>query len=96
MNEKTVVENDVDKYSSLESLSVSKGGVLLMEGLKSDIVDSINRLIGGYRTLPHMELIAIIASLDIKYNMHRAISKSGENKKLAKNALEEILTAENN
>ena len=90
--EEKEVEDDVAKYAKLEALSLSEGGVLLMDGLKSDIGDSVAKLISSYKTIPHIELIAIIAHLDAKFNIYKALSRSSKNKKLAKEALELILT----
>ena len=90
--EKIEVEDDVAKYAKLESVALSEGGKLLMKGLKSDIGDSVAKLISNYKTLPHIELIATIAHLDAKFNIFKALSRSSKNKKLAKEALEQLLT----
>ena len=86
------IEDDVSKYSKLESLALSEGGVLLMKGLKSDIGDCVSKLITSYRTASHIELIATIAHLDSKFNTYKALSRSSKNKILAKEALEQLLT----
>ena len=90
--EKEEVEKDIDKYAKLESLALSQGGALLIKGLKSDISDSVANLIAGYKKLPHIELIAIIAKLEANYGMYQVLSRSSKNKKMAKDALELILT----
>jgi hypothetical protein len=89
--EKEEVEKDVDKYAKLESLALSEGGVLLLDSLKSDILSSVDSLICGYKKLPHIELISIIAQLESKFGIYKILKRSNKNKKLAKEALEQIL-----
>ena len=87
-----LVEDDVAKYAKLESLGLSEGGKLLTDGLKSDIVNTVDELIAGYKTITHIEMIGLIAQLDAKFNIFKAIQRSPKNKKNAKEQLELILT----
>lgn len=89
---KEEIEKDIAKMAKLESLALSDGGKLLLESIKSDIGSSVDNLISGYKKLPHIELIAIIAKLEANYGMYKALNRASKNKKLAKEALELILT----
>jgi hypothetical protein len=90
-NETESIENDIDKYAKLESLALSEGGVLLLDSLKSDVTNAVDTLIAKYKELSHIEMIAIIARLEARLSLYRSISRSSKNKKMAKDALKEII-----
>jgi hypothetical protein len=94
MIEKEIVEKDLDKYASLESLALSEGGKILMDSLKNDIGTITDSILSRYKELPHIELIAHLANLKAKFDLYRAINRSSENKKLAKEELSRILAQE--
>ena len=94
MIEKEIVEKDLDKYASLESLAISEGGKVLLDSLKSDIGSITDTIMSKYKELLHIELIAHIANLKAKFDLYRAINRSSANKKLASNELSRILAEE--
>jgi len=92
MGDKEIIEDDISKYAKLEAVGISEGGKLLTKGLSSDIVNSVDELIIGYKTLSHIEMIVIISQIEAKFGIFKAIKRSTKNKKLAKEQLELILT----
>lgn len=82
---------DVEMYSALDSVATSEGGKLLIESLTSDALNDIDTLCDGYRKLPHVELMALCASLEKNLGTLRSLKRAGKQKKLAREMLEQVL-----
>lgn len=82
---------DVSNSAALEATANSEGGKILIESLTADALADIDALTGGYKKLPHVELMALCASLEKNLDTIRALKRAGTNKKLAREALAELL-----
>lgn len=89
--EKNEVEQDVDLYSSLDAVAHSEGGKILIENLKSDVVNSVESLLSNYKTSDEMLLRSTIAKLQSDLGILRALTRSEKNKKMAEEELKKIL-----
>lgn len=85
------VREDVKMYAELEAVKNSDGGKRVLKGLGSDIVTAIDKLCQSYKTASHIELIALIASMDERLGIFRTLNRSTKNKELALAELEELL-----
>ena len=86
-----VIAEDADRYSALYALSTSEGGVLLIAGLKQEIVSCVDKLANGYKTIPEIELRALCASLDTKRSLVQSLTRSKDNLDGALAALDELI-----
>ncbi len=89
--EQEELRRDIQTYKDLETLALSAGGKILITSWRRDVVSAVDRLARGYRKLSHVELIALCAELEAKLDQLRALSRSGENKRFAEEALAEAL-----
>ena len=58
------VAEDFDGLKALRTLKNSEAGRTVLKMMDADAVSRLSQVIDGYRTLPHAELIALIAYLD--------------------------------
>jgi hypothetical protein len=84
---KELIKKDIEMYAGLESLKTLEGGKTLIKYLENSFVASLEELLHKYKT--ENNLIPIIAQIDEKLNLLRAITRSTKNKQLALNALKE-------
>lgn len=85
---RTEEEVALDKYHDLKALADHPGGKVLVEGLLSDVVRKVDILSGGYATMPHIEMIAHLASLNEKLTILRALTRAKDNHKELSEALQ--------
>jgi hypothetical protein len=94
MEQQNEIKEVIAKHSAIESVANSKGGKIIIASLQKDITTCISDLSRGYRTMPHMELVAICARLSEQLAMLRVLNKAKKLKNLAKEELEFILKEE--
>jgi hypothetical protein len=95
MNRQEEVKKDIKKYSSIEAITKTEGGQILVDSLQRDVVSSIDELCSKYKTASHIELIASCARLGERLALLRSINRAPKNKKSAREALEFLLSEEN-
>ncbi len=91
MEIKKEIQQDIEKYASINALAGLEGGKILVKSLKSDVLSSINFLTGNYKTVPEIELRASIAKLEANLSLYRVITRAEKNKLMAIEELENIL-----
>jgi len=84
---KDLIMKDLDKYADLDLLANSKGGKVLIEYLQDSFVTALEELLTKYKT--ETNLIPLIAIIDEKLNLMRALSRAETNKELVLKALKE-------
>lgn len=94
MTNKEEVIKDIRKYSSLEAVSTTPGGKILVTSLKKDIAAVIDELTSKYKTSNHTEMIALCATLHARLSLLRVLNRSKRLKKLAQEELDLILKEE--
>ena len=82
---------DIDEYGGIEQFAKSAGGKKIIENTKKGVIGVIEKLVSGYQTLTHLEMIAICAELSEKIYMFRTLTRAGKNKTDAREALSELL-----
>lgn len=92
-DDKKLVKNELKKYASLEAVTNSDGGKLIVKGLKQDIVSAIDQL-STYRSCPEIELRTLCAVITERLNLLRTLLHAPKNKKFALKDLELILEQE--
>lgn len=85
------VAAELDSAAALSTVSESKGGKILISALQSDVVDVIDTLGNKFKTLTHIELIALCAELKTKLDFMRSLSRAKKNKEYLNELLEEKL-----
>lgn len=90
------IESDIKKYAKIAEMANTEGGQELIARLGSDIVSSIEILKQKYKTASHIELIFVIAKLDVFTDMYRDLIRAEgnktEEKKRYKETLEKIMS----
>ena len=81
------------KFRKYEALAKSDGGKELKKDCLVDIISSVDTLAVGYRTLNHIELIAVCARLNERLNMYNLLFNAEDNALGAEEALKEALKA---
>lgn len=89
--EATLIADELDKFSAIEAVYMSNGGKILFKSLMKDSIGSIESLMSKYKTLTHIEMIAICAELKSNIDLARVLKKSEKNKKQAQEDLEQAL-----
>ena len=67
LKDDALVESTADEYdrlSAMRSLANSRGGKALIGNIERSACDLISSIIQGYQTIPHIELVCLIARLD--------------------------------
>ena len=95
MTRQEEVKKDIKKYTSIENVAKTEGGAILIDSLQKDVVATIDELCGKYKTATHVELIASCARLGERLALLRSINRAPKNKKMAREALEFLLSEEN-
>jgi len=80
-----------DIAHNLKALYDSEGGKELVKLFMQDAVCCVHRLRGGYNTMSHIELIAIIAKMDINISSAMLLMDAKEVKEVLDSELEEAL-----
>src|SRR5665213_1588526 len=88
------IADDLKTYASLEALTASDGGKLIIKGLRKDILSAIDKLIASYRTAPEIELRTTCAVLGERFTLLRAFVRAPKQKQGAQKELDELLTVD--
>jgi len=75
---KTEEEELLVTFHDLKVLGQTPGGQILVDAYTKDIISSLNQLAYQYKTLTHMEMIAVCAGLQEKMNVVRTITRAEE------------------
>tara|TARA_R110000868_G_scaffold9504_2_gene47159 strand:- start:1503 stop:1784 length:282 start_codon:yes stop_codon:yes gene_type:complete len=86
------LEEDIKIAGDLEHVAATKGGVLLIKGLVTDIVGAIDTLAVKYATLSHPEFIALGAEIKTKIDLLRSLTRAKKTKEALVEMLEEALS----
>ena len=93
---KSEVVDDLKTFKSLDALNDSEGGKLLIKSITVTVKDRINELTAIYKTASHIELVSIISDISAHLDIYSKMTNAKENKKAAKEVLDNILTNETN
>ena len=88
------IKKDIQKYSSIDAISNSQGGKIVVTSLRKDVVSTIDELISKYKTLSHTEMIALCATLHARLSLLRVLTRAKKLKKYAMEEMEFILKEE--
>ena len=77
-NPKTEEEVLLDTYHDLKVLGQTPGGKVLVDAYTRDIVSAVNQLAHQYRSLTHVEMIAICAGMNEKLSVVHTITRAEE------------------
>ena len=83
--------DDLDEITAIAVVENSEGGKLIVKGLMSDLVRSVDTIAMKYDSLSHIEFAALGASIKTKLDTVRVIKRSPTAKKEIKEMLEEAL-----
>lgn len=87
----TAVKADITLYRSLDAFNASEAGKSMKAEMLKDIGSSVDALTSGYKTLPHIELLALIAQLEGRIDLLRAMNRSTANAELAEEYLNALI-----
>lgn len=90
-----IISDELDKFSSLEALYLSKGGEMLFKSIMADVCSCVDTLSIRYNSLTHLEFISLCAELKTKLDLARVMKKSTKNKEQATKDLENALLDNN-
>lgn len=88
------IEDTIRECAEIEAVANTKGGKKLIKNLETDIANAINSIAGGYKTLSHIELIAICATLSERLEILQTFFRASKNKKIASKDLEQFYPKE--
>lgn len=83
--------DDLDKITAIGVVSKTEGGKILVEGLLTDIVSSVDTIANKHSTLTANEFITIGASIKTKLDLVRVMTKADKNKEELTEMLKEAL-----
>jgi hypothetical protein len=70
---------DLGKLASIEALSRSEGGKILVSSLVKDIVGSVDILCAKYSLLTIQEFVSVCADMKSKIDLLRVVSRAKKN-----------------
>lgn len=85
------VAKEADRLQDLKALNDTPGGKQLVDLLMEDAVGQIHQLRGGYKSLSHIEMIALIASIDSKLDTAKLLLNAKDSMDIQLELLEEAL-----
>lgn len=88
--EVSLLTEDLEKATSLEALSNSDGGKVLLDALTTDIVSAVEKLT-NYKDKSQTDFIVICADLSNKLTIVRSITRAKDNTEYLKNELAKAL-----
>lgn len=88
---KKEMKDDLRNANALEALARSEGGAILLDGLLSDIVSSVETIVGTFGEATHVQLISSCARLKEKLDLYRAIMVSAKNRDIIQKAYDLVL-----
>lgn len=80
-----------DKLHDIKVLAQSDGGKTLVKLLSRDVIFSIQKLTGMYRTATRDEMVSVLASIEAQFNVARLLMTADETLKYLDAELEEAL-----
>lgn len=83
--------DQADQLHAIKVLAQTTGGEELLKATMADVVATVNALASSYKTMPHVEMIAVCATLSAHLNMARLLANAEENEKVVIEALEDAL-----
>lgn len=90
---KDEVKKDVQKFSAIDAIKDTIGGKIIITSLQKDVVSSVDELMSKYKTLNHIEMIALCARLAERLTLLRVLNKAKNLKRLAQEEMD-FLTSE--
>lgn len=94
MNKKEII-NDLDRLKSINVMSSSEGGQLMIKSIRKEVVNSLDKLAYNYNSLTHIEMLAECANLRARLEMLRLFEASKANQLIAEEDLAQIIKDEN-
>ena len=91
---KDEVKTDIQKFSAIDAISNTIGGKIIITSLQKDVVFSIDELISKYKTISHIEMIALCARLSERITLLRVLNKAKKLKKLAQEEMKFLISGE--
>jgi cephalosporin-C deacetylase-like acetyl esterase len=88
------IKENLDRVKSINVLSSSEGGVLMVKSIRKEVLNSLDKLAYNYPTLSHTELLAECANLRARLEMLRLFNASKKNQTIAEEDLAEALKEE--
>lgn len=85
------MQKDLKKFSSLEAVSLSEGGKILIESLIVDIVNSVDTLGNRYGDMSIQQFVSICAEMKSKLDLVRVLTRAKKNKLDLKDLIAETL-----
>lgn len=85
------IRKDLDNITDLDILASSKGGKVLVKGLMSDIVNSIDSLSIKYSKLTLQEFVSLGADIKTKLDIIRVVKRAKTNREYLEKLLEEAI-----
>lgn len=83
--------DEVKKYKSLDVISKSEGGEILIDDLKQKIADNVNTLDISFLTISEAQLRALCANLSALLGVLRLLTQAEKNAKVKTEDLEKLL-----
>jgi ribosomal protein L29 len=88
------IKEDLDRLKSINVLSQSEGGLLMIKSTRKEVLNSLDKLAYNYPTLSHTELLAECANLRARLEMLRLFNASKKNQPIAEEDLKVALEEE--
>lgn len=92
--DKKIIKSDIKKYASLEAVSRSDGGQILIKTVKDDITSYLGKACNNYLEIPEVSLRTLLGVLNDRINLYKTLTNAPKNKRGATKALEELLKQE--
>lgn len=89
--QRKAAEAELNEKLALMVLAEDEGGKIVLQALKSDVVDYVERLAQQYHTASHQELITTCANLNAKLNLYRALTRAEGHVKELREVLDDTL-----
>lgn len=70
------IKEQIGDYGDVEAFSGSKGGQKIIKTMENDILDGLILITTKYKTVGHIELIALCASLENKIDLLRRMTQA--------------------
>ena len=86
-----LIRDELERVSSISSLSEMKGGKMLIEKLIKEILGSVDTLCLKYKTLTIQEFVGICADMNVKLDLLKTFKKATKSKKIAQEDLKKAL-----
>ena len=91
LTQKEEIQKEIQKHASIEALSKTEGGQLVIKTLEKDILYAINSINVEFKSATHAELISLCAKLSEKTTMYRLLIGAEKRKGIAIEDLQNFL-----